>query len=176
MNVTIQRTSLGLTLVATTPQGVRAILFGASEATLVADLEARFPDARLERTQRAPSGVAAAVLRSLDGEASGENVPLDLEGTDFQKRVWRALCEIPPGTTVTYSELARRLGAPRAARAVGSACGKNHVAVLVPCHRVVREDGELGGYRWGLPIKRALIARERTDLRAWRKPTAPDCR
>ncbi len=166
MNVTIEPTSFGLTLVATTQRGVRAVLFGDSEAELLAELEARFSDARFERVHGGRDRVARAVLRTLDGKAAAESMPLDLAGTDFQKRVWRALCQIPAGTTVTYAELARRVGTPRAARAVGSACGKNHVAVLVPCHRVVREDGGLGGYRWGLPIKRALIERERVDARA----------
>jgi AraC family transcriptional regulator of adaptative response/methylated-DNA-[protein]-cysteine methyltransferase len=166
MNVTMEPTSFGLTLVATTQRGVRAVLFGDSEAALLAELEARFSEASVERVDGTRDHVARAVLRTLDGKAAAESVPLDLEGTDFQMRVWRALCEIPAGMTVTYAELARRLGTPRAARAVGSACGKNHVAVLVPCHRVVREDGGLGGYRWGLPIKRALIERERVDARA----------
>ncbi len=165
MNVTIEPTSFGLTLVATTQRGVRAVLFGGSEAELLEELAARFSEAH-ERVDGARDRVARAVFRTLDGRATAESVPLDLAGTAFQKRVWRALCEIPAGTTVSYAELARRLGTPRAARAVGSACGKNHVAVLVPCHRVVREDGGLGGYRWGLPIKRALIERERVDARA----------
>jgi AraC family transcriptional regulator, regulatory protein of adaptative response / methylated-DNA-[protein]-cysteine methyltransferase len=89
------------------------------------------------------------------------DVPLDLLGTAFQQRVWRALREVPAGTTATYTEIAQRVGAPAAVRAVGSACGKNPVAVVVPCHRIVREDGGLGGYAWGLPRKKALLTRER---------------
>ena len=95
-------------------------------------------------------------------EASGNqlDLALDIRGTAFQRRVWQALCEIPAGTTVAYSEIAKRIGMPRATRAVAAACAANKIAVLIPCHRVVRKDGKLGGYRWGIERKRALLARE----------------
>jgi AraC family transcriptional regulator of adaptative response/methylated-DNA-[protein]-cysteine methyltransferase len=154
--------ALGRVLIATTARGVCAVSFGDDPAALERELRARFPraafipgaDAALER-------LATAVVALVDGAGVAGDIPLDLVGTAFQQRVWRALRDIPPGATTTYAELARRIGVPRAVRAVGTACGANPVAVAIPCHRVVRGDGALGGYRWGLARKKALLDRER---------------
>jgi AraC family transcriptional regulator of adaptative response/methylated-DNA-[protein]-cysteine methyltransferase len=152
--------SLGFALVAQTARGVCAILLGASPAALRAELGRRFPRARLVAGDREFEAVVARVVACVETPRLGLDLPLDVRGTAFQQRVWRALREIPAGTTATYGEIARRIGAPRAVRAVAGACGANPVAVAIPCHRVVREDGGLGGYRWGLPRKRALLSRE----------------
>ena len=105
--------------------------------------------------------VAQAVIDAASGRAAARELPLDLRGTAFQQRVWRELTRIPRGETITYGELAKRIGAPGAVRAVGTACGANPVAMIVPCHRVLRGDGELGGYRWGISRKQALLRSER---------------
>lgn len=154
--------SLGKVLVAATERGVCAILLGDDPQELIADLQRRFPAA-----SHAPGGqemaqlVAAVVALIEDPARQGGGLPLDLRGTAFQIRVWQALAKIPAGRTVSYAELAAAVGAPRAARAVARACATNHLAVAVPCHRVIRGDGDLSGYRWGIERKRALLARER---------------
>lgn len=155
--------SLGKALVAATARGVCAILLGDDEAGLHADLQRRFGRATLQRGDPAFRLRIAGAIACVDGERPDPGLPLDLRGTAFQQRVWRELLRIPPGATRNYSEVARRLGAKHAARAVAKACGDNPLAVAVPCHRVVRADGELAGYRWGLARKRALLARERAD-------------
>jgi len=154
--------SLGHVLVAATERGVCAIAFADEAEPLAEELRRRFPEAEIEPGDDRVAELAAAVVAAIDGSAPAAEVPLDLLGTAFQQRVWRALRDIPRGATVSYAELARRIGAPRAVRAVGTACGANPVAVLVPCHRVLRGDGALGGYRWGLARKKALLARERS--------------
>lgn len=152
---------LGHVLVGATERGLCAVLLGDDEEALPADLAAAFPRAALERSPRRLRGACAAVVRHLADTRSPLALPLDLCGTPFQLRVWRALRRIPPGETRTYSEIAAELGEPRAARAVARACARNAVAVLVPCHRVVPKEGGVGGYRWGSRRKRALLARER---------------
>jgi AraC family transcriptional regulator of adaptative response/methylated-DNA-[protein]-cysteine methyltransferase len=161
MRALVRPCSLGHVLVAATERGVCLIAFGDQAEGLERELGERFPEARVEPADGALERLASAVVAAADGAGSAADVPLDLLGTAFQQRVWRALRDIPRGTTTTYAELARRIGAPRAVRAVGTACGANPVAVLIPCHRVVRGDGGLGGYRWGLTRKKALLARER---------------
>src|SRR5262245_14830176 len=143
---------LGTLLVAASERGVCAILLGDDAAPLVRDLHRRFPGARL-----APAAVEhwASVASFIASPKGSIDLPLDLRGTDFDQRVWRALQEIPAGTLQTYSEVARRVGAPRAAKEVGEACAANALAVVVPCHRVVRSDGTLAGYRWGAKRKLA---------------------
>ena len=161
MRVVVRPCSLGRVLVAATERGVAAIAFGDDPERLRADLRARFPRATIaDDEDRALDPVAERVVAMIDRPDVAPDLPLDLIGTAFQQKVWRALREIPPGTTVSYGELARRIDAPRAVRAVGTACGQNPVAVAVPCNRVLREDGSLGGYRWGLERKRKLLARE----------------
>jgi len=152
--------SLGSILVAQTVKGVCAILLGDDPDALVRDLHDRFPraalvggDARFEQT-------VARVIGFVEAPAVGLDLPLDVRGTAFQQRVWQALREIPVGTTVSYTEIAARIGAPNGARAVAQACGANALAVAIPCHRVVRTDGGVSGYRWGVERKRTLLTRE----------------
>jgi AraC family transcriptional regulator of adaptative response/methylated-DNA-[protein]-cysteine methyltransferase len=127
---------------------------------LVRDLQDRFPKARLIGGDSGFEQLIARVVGFIDAPALGLNLPLDVRGTAFQERVWQALREIPPGETVSYSEIAARIGAPKAMRAVAQACGANHIAVAIPCHRVVRRDGDISGYRWGVERKRELLQRE----------------
>ena len=153
--------SLGWVLVARSPLGVCALALGDDPAALRDDLARRFSRASLEVGGDDFSAWLVQALAVVEAPARRFDLPLDLRGTVFQQRVWRALRDLPPGVSVSYAELASRMGAPGAARAVGSACGANPVAVAVPCHRVVRGDGGQGGYRWGLGRKAALRARER---------------
>jgi AraC family transcriptional regulator of adaptative response/methylated-DNA-[protein]-cysteine methyltransferase len=162
MRSVIRGCSLGKVLIAATGRGVCLIAFGDTKAELDGALHTRFPGAELQPSDAEFEQLAERVVAMIDRSELAPDLPLDLVGTAFQQRVWRALREIPAGETRSYSEIAKRVGSPAAVRAVGSACGKNPVAVVVPCHRVVREDGKLGGYRGGLERKRALLERERT--------------
>ncbi|QRP65461.1 bifunctional DNA-binding transcriptional regulator/O6-methylguanine-DNA methyltransferase Ada [Rhodanobacter sp. FDAARGOS 1247] len=152
--------SLGAILVAQSQRGVCAILFGDDPDTLARDLQDRFPRANLIGGDRAFEQLVATVVGFVEAPALGLDLPLDVRGTAFQQRVWRALRDIPAGATVSYSEIAQRIGSPKAVRAVAGACAANMLAVAIPCHRVVRNDGGLSGYRWGVERKRALLARE----------------
>jgi AraC family transcriptional regulator of adaptative response/methylated-DNA-[protein]-cysteine methyltransferase len=152
--------SLGSILVATTARGICAILLGDDPETLVRDLEDRFPRASLVGGDREFERIVARVVGFVEAPALGLDLPLDVRGTAFQQRVWQALREIPPGKTASYSEIAARLGAPDAGRAVARACAANPLAVAIPCHRVVRRDGSLSGYRWGVERKRRLLEKE----------------
>ena len=152
--------ALGAILVATSPRGICAISLGADPDRLAHELQDRFPHARLIGGDAEFEQLVAKVVGFVEAPGIGLDLPLDLRGTAFQQRVWLALRDIPPGTTLSYGELARRLGAPQATRAVASACAANTLAVAIPCHRVVRSDGGLSGYRWGVERKRALIERE----------------
>lgn len=152
--------SLGAILVAASEKGVCAILLGDDPDGLVRDLQDRFPKARLIGGDARFEGWVAKVVGFVEAPRIGLDLPLDLRGTAFQQRVWRALTAIPPGSTASYAEIAERIGAPRAVRAVAQACGANPLAVAIPCHRVVRRDGEISGYRWGVERKRALLRRE----------------
>lgn len=156
----VGQASLGSVLVASTAAGVCAVLMGEEPQTLVRDLQDRFPKAELVGADAGYESVVAQVLAAIDDPRRSADLPLDLRGTAFQYQVWQALRAIPAGETISYAELARRIGRPAAVRAVGTACGANPVAVLVPCHRVVRADGDLTGYRWGIDRKRRLLARE----------------
>jgi AraC family transcriptional regulator of adaptative response/methylated-DNA-[protein]-cysteine methyltransferase len=152
--------SLGAILVAQSERGVCAILLGDDPDALARDLQDRFPKARLIGGDRDYEQLVAQVVGFIEAPAIGLDLPLDVRGTAFQQRVWQALREIPAGSTASYSEIARRIGAPSAARAVAQACAGNMLAVAIPCHRVVRNDGGLSGYRWGVQRKRALLERE----------------
>ncbi|MHB1058990.1 MAG: bifunctional DNA-binding transcriptional regulator/O6-methylguanine-DNA methyltransferase Ada [Rhodanobacter sp.] len=152
--------SLGAILVAQSERGVCAILFGDDPDALARDLQDRFPRANLIGGDRAFEQLVATVVGFVEAPALGLDLPLDVRGTAFQQRVWQALRDIPAGATVSYSEIARRIGSPRAVRAVAGACAANMLAVAIPCHRVVRNDGGLSGYRWGVERKRVLLARE----------------
>lgn len=152
--------SLGAILVARSQRGICAILLGDDPGALLRELEDQFPAAQLKGGDRHFEKLVARVVGLVEAPGVGLDLPLDLRGTAFQQRVWRALRRIPPGRTLSYAELARRIGAPRAARAVAGACAANTIAVAIPCHRVVRQDGGLSGYRWGVARKRALLQRE----------------
>jgi O-6-methylguanine DNA methyltransferase len=154
--------ALGRVLVARSISGVCAILIGAHDNELVTDLAARFPEAKLVPDEADVQADLAKVTRFVDKPTEGLDLPLDLRGTPFQRRVWEALRAIPVGTTVTYSELANSIGAPNAVRAVAGACAANPIALAVPCHRVVGSDGDLTGYYWGVERKRELIKKEAT--------------
>jgi AraC family transcriptional regulator of adaptative response/methylated-DNA-[protein]-cysteine methyltransferase len=149
---------LGPMLVATTARGVCALLLG--EEACAASLQARFPQAQLREDSQGLRQLLKRVRDWLAQPAGALELELDLQGTPFQRRVWQALQRIPAGATISYADLARRLRLPSAARAVASACARNPVALAVPCHRVVRSDGGLSGYRWGVELKRRLLARE----------------
>jgi len=151
--------SLGRVLVAGTERGVCAVLLGEDDDALMAQLRKAFPKAHIAPAQAAVSDALAEVVALVDAPARS-TLPLDLQGTAFQVRVWTALTRIPAGAQVSYGELAASIGSPKAVRAVASACAANKVAVLVPCHRVVRRDGSLSGYRWGVDRKRRLLERE----------------
>jgi AraC family transcriptional regulator of adaptative response/methylated-DNA-[protein]-cysteine methyltransferase len=151
---------LGAIVVAATGKGVCAILLGDDPEVLVRDLQDRFPKASLIGGDEDFEQMVARVVGFVGAPAQGCDLPLDVRGTAFQQRVWQALREIPPGSTATYSEIAERIGEPKAARAVAQACASNPIAVAIPCHRVVRTDGALSGYHWGVERKRALLDRE----------------
>jgi len=157
---TVMDSVLGGVLVARTEKGVCAVLLD-EPARLADDLAAEFPGAALLRDDEALRPWASSIVEAVAGRAVNAEVPLDLYGTDFQRRVWAELQRVPLGETATYAQIAERIGRPTATRAVANACGSNHAAVVVPCHRVVRSDGGLGGYKWGVERKRALLAEER---------------
>lgn len=154
------QTSLGLALAARSAAGLRLVILGDDHAALREDLEKRFKHARIVAD---PDGLAAdlaALARLVDHPGQAPNLPLDAQGTQLQKAVWAALREIPAGQTASYAEIARAIGQPTASRAVAQACAANPLAVITPCHRVIRADGGLSGYRWGVERKQALLARE----------------
>ena len=152
--------SLGSVLVAQSDRGICAILLGDDADALARDLQRRFPRARLQRGEAAFATHVAQVVAFVEAPRLGLALPLDVRGTAFQQRVWQALQAIPAGQTASYAEIAQRIGAPTAVRAVAQACAANALAVAVPCHRVVKSDGGLSGYRWGVERKQALLARE----------------
>ncbi|HTT58460.1 MAG TPA: bifunctional DNA-binding transcriptional regulator/O6-methylguanine-DNA methyltransferase Ada [Acidimicrobiales bacterium] len=153
-------TPVGVVLAARSQQGVCSVRVGDDEERLEKELADEFLHATIERDDEGLVEVAIALARAVRGEDVSLDLPLDVAGTAFQLRVWEALRRIPSGETRTYSQVAAEIGAPRAVRAVGSACGANHVALIIPCHRVIRQDGSLGGYRWGVGVKAALLGAE----------------
>ena len=157
LHFTIAKTSLGLTLVARSTRGVCAILFGDSRIGLLRELRGRFPGEFLIDRGSDIAREIIALVEDCDGKTS---LKLDMQGTEFQKRVWQELQRIPSGATAGYADIARRIGMPNAARAVARACAANPLALAVPCHRVVRSDGTLSGYRWGIARKKTLLKRE----------------
>jgi len=152
--------TLGSILVAATNKGICAILLGDDPELLVQDVQNRFPKADFIGGDTHFEQLVAKVVGFVEAPRIGLDLPLDLQGTAFQQRVWQALRNIPAGVTVSYSELAQRLGMPNATRAIAQACAANHIAVAIPCHRVIRNDGGLSGYRWGIERKRALLENE----------------
>ena len=157
---TIAKSTLGKVLVAATNRGVSAVYLGDSNARLVAELRGEYPHAEISPARTAFERWVREILQRAEGKTPARELPLDLQATAFQRRVWQELQRIPRGSTRTYSQVARALGRPRAVRAVARACATNPVSVVVPCHRVVRADGNLAGYRWGLSRKQKLLARE----------------
>lgn len=161
LHYAIESTELGSLLLVASPRGVRLVRFGRDRAELLKQLQRELPWAPFRQARGELRPWMCALLCTLEGHPPRNSVPLDVQGSRFQRRVWHALCDIPAGETRSYQDLARVLGAPRAARAVGGACATNPVPILVPCHRVIRSDGSLGGYLGGLVRKRALLAREK---------------
>ena len=158
----IGQCSLGAILVASSGKGVVAIMLGAHPDALVRGLQDQFPKARIVGGDVDYERMIAVVIGFVETPRVGLDLPLDIRGTAFQRRVWQALREIPPGATASYAAIATRIGAPRAVRAVAGACAANALAVAIPCHRVVRTDGDLSGYRWGVALKRQLLETEQT--------------
>ena len=156
--------SLGPVLVAASERGVCAIFFGDTHEALRRDLEKQFPRARLMRGDPELESLTAKVIGLVENPSATFDLPLDIRGTAFQHRVWQALRDIPAGSTASYAEVADAIGMPKSARAVARACASNRIAVAIPCHRVVRSDGSLSGYRGGVDRKRALLAKERSGL------------
>lgn len=160
INFALGQTTLGAILVASSKRGVVAILLGDDPEKLLRDLQDRFPRAELIGADKEYEKLVARVVGLIEAPGQGLNLPLDIRGTAFQRRVWRALQKISAGTTVSYAEVAKRIGSPKSVRAVAGACAANNIAVAIPCHRVVRTDGSLSGYAWGIARKRELIDRE----------------
>jgi AraC family transcriptional regulator of adaptative response/methylated-DNA-[protein]-cysteine methyltransferase len=156
----VGQSSLGAILVASSKKGVAAILLGDDPDTLVRNLQDRFPKAHLVGADRDYEALVARVVGLVETPGIGIDLPLDVRGTAFQQRVWNALKEIPVGGTVSYAEVARRIGYPKAARGVAAACSANNLALAIPCHRVVRKDGSPSGYAWGVERRRILLDRE----------------
>lgn len=157
--------SLGSLVVASSARGICAILLGEDPEALVRELQDMFPRSELVGADRKFEKTIARVVACVDAPGTGLDLPLDVRGTAFQQRVWVAISRIPPGSTASYAEIARRLGTPGAARAVAQACASNRLAVAIPCHRVIRSDGSMSGYRWGVERKRSLLARESESTR-----------
>lgn len=156
----VAKSALGVVLVATSNAGVCAILLGDDTDALRTDLAQRFPENELLEDNEHLDALMAEVLRLIEHPQRGLDRPLDVRGTEFQRKVWTALRDIPAGETASYAEIAKRVGEPHAMRAVAQACAANSIAVAIPCHRVVRSDGALSGYRWGAERKRSLLQRE----------------
>jgi AraC family transcriptional regulator, regulatory protein of adaptative response / methylated-DNA-[protein]-cysteine methyltransferase len=151
--------SLGAVLIARSDKGVCAILLGDDPDALAHEIRERFPKANLIGGDAEFEALVTRVICCVEAPRLGLDLPLDIRGTAFQQRVWQALREVPAGETASYAEIARRIGAPQSARAVAHACAHNSLAVAIPCHRIVRNDGALSGYRWGVARKRALLAK-----------------
>lgn len=158
---TVAKSPLGKVLVAATDRGVSAVYLGDDEDRLTAELRQEYPRAEIVAAANPFDRWVKEVLQRIEGQPPHLELPLDLQATAFQRRVWKELQRIPRGRTRTYSQVARSLGQPKAVRAVARACAKNPVSIVVPCHRVIRQDGALAGYRWGLARKERLLASER---------------
>lgn len=160
---TIAKSPLGKVLVAATERGVSAVYLGEAQNKLVSELREEYPHAEISPAAGSVQRWVREIVQRMEGKPAQVELPLDLQATAFQRRVWQELQRIPPGATRTYSQVARALGRPKAVRAVARACASNPVSVVVPCHRVIREDGSLAGYRWGLSRKAQLLATERAS-------------
>src|SRR5262249_50695870 len=162
INYAIADCPLGLLLVAVTDKGICSVTLGEEGEALTDNLRAEFPQAKIASDENGLQPQVRALLAHLAGQEPHPDLPLDVRGTAFQKRVWEELRRIPYGQTASYGEIARRIGQPTATRAVARACATNPAALVTPCHRVVRENGDLGGYRWGLERKRKLLEKEKS--------------
>lgn len=165
VHFSINQCSLGLLLVAANQDGVCAIFLHDNQEVLMQNLLEKFPQAKLSDSDNTFKETVAKIIAYIESPTVGIDIALDIQGTDFQQRVWQALKEIPLGTTASYSDIAVRIGSPKAVRAVAKACATNSIAIAIPCHRVVRQDGSISGYRWGVERKRILINRE-AEIRA----------
>jgi AraC family transcriptional regulator of adaptative response/methylated-DNA-[protein]-cysteine methyltransferase len=154
--------SLGALLVAQSVKGICAVMFGRTPSELKRDLQDRFPLAILVKGDSKTEKLLVNVLKLIEDPMHSLDMSLDERGTQFQQRVWNALREIPAGVTASYSEIARKIGQPKSARAVARACATNPLAIIIPCHRVVRSDGSISGYRWGVECKKNLLQREKS--------------
>jgi AraC family transcriptional regulator, regulatory protein of adaptative response / methylated-DNA-[protein]-cysteine methyltransferase len=161
IHYTVIDTPIGAALIAGTKRGICAILFAEDAKILTRELLQKFPNANIFEADKSLNKWARAVVDQIKKPHTPSNIPLDIQGTAFQQRVWQALREIPPGQTATYSEIAKRIKQPTAVRAVAGACAKNKIAFLIPCHRVIGADGSLTGFRWGIDKKRKLLEREK---------------
>lgn len=158
---TIAKSPLGKVLVAATERGVSAVYLGDEQNKLLAELRQEYPNAEISPAGGSAQRWVREIVLRIEGKPARVDLPLDLQATAFQRRVWQELQRIPRGKTRTYSQVARALGRPKAVRAVARACATNPVSIVVPCHRVIREDGSLAGYRWGIARKEHLLATER---------------
>lgn len=158
---TTSKSTLGEVLVAATERGVSAVYLGDAAPELVSELRNEYPRAEISPEKGVLSEWVSEIIARVEGGAPRRELPLDLQATAFQRRVWQELQKIPRGCTKTYSQVAKAMGSPRAVRAVARACATNPVSIVVPCHRVIRTDGKLAGYRWGLVRKEQLLERER---------------
>ena len=165
LHYTIARSPLGKVLVAATDRGVSAVYLADAEQQLLAELREEYPRAEIAPAKETYQRWVSEIVRQIEGKPAAEDLPLDVQGTAFQRRVWQELQRIPRGTTKTYTQVAQSLGQPTAARAVARACATNPVSIIVPCHRVIRGDGTLAGYRWGLSRKQKLLAAERPSTK-----------
>jgi AraC family transcriptional regulator of adaptative response/methylated-DNA-[protein]-cysteine methyltransferase len=161
----IAKSALGKVLVGATERGVSAVYLGDNETRLLGELRKEYPRAEIVAAEQGYGKWVGEIVGRIEGRVAGTEVPLDLQGTAFQRRVWLELQKIPRGATRTYTQVARAMGRPTAVRAVARACATNPVSIVVPCHRVIREDGKLAGYRWGLGRKEGLLERERQGRR-----------
>jgi AraC family transcriptional regulator of adaptative response/methylated-DNA-[protein]-cysteine methyltransferase len=161
LEYTIAKSPMGKILVAATAKGVSAVYLGEVERELIGELREEYPHAEIAPAKESYQRWVGEIVRQIEGKPSSLELPLDMQGTAFQRRVWQELQRIPRGTTRTYTQVAQALGRPKAVRAVASACARNPVSIVVPCHRVIRGDGQLAGYRWGLSRKEQLLSAER---------------
>ena len=165
MEYSITKTTLGHVLVAATERGISAIYLGENDKDLVEELRAEYPKAELQENSASHGDWLKEICKRIDGASPSVELPLDVQATVFQRRVWNELQKIPLGTTRTYTQVAHALGKPKSVRAVARACATNPVSIVVPCHRVIRSDGQLAGYRWGLKRKQELLEREGSQLK-----------
>jgi AraC family transcriptional regulator of adaptative response/methylated-DNA-[protein]-cysteine methyltransferase len=172
INYTIVSSPLGRLLVGATQRGISALYLGKDDAALQTTLRKEYPRAEISRDRNGLQGWVGKILEHLRGREPNLDLPTDVQATAFQRRVWEELRKIPYGTTRTYSQVARAIGKPKAIRAVARACARNPVSVVVPCHRVVREDGKLAGYRWGVERKQTLLEHESAQRAAERSVVA----